>query len=1478
MKKILFPAVLCLLMYFLFWRTPEELLYKNALNLAHAGQYDQALQQFQSLLEKHPENKHYMFDYLQTLSWAERHDEVMRQAAKIDINEAPVYVLETIAKAAHSLGDYPKAESLYRLAMIKAPDRLIPKLGIGLLLLDQGQAKPAIDYLQNLSLSYPKDLDIKLALAAAFELDGQFQRDGELYREVLAIQPDRKEAMRGLIMAMASVGDTEKSLDMAKANRGLLTDEQWASVNWDHAAVLIRQGEQALDLNPRDYEDIDRGIIEIQSNIESVAKLKLKIPAVWLKRANSDLLVALRDRKRWKDAIERYQSIQQQGSPLLVYGRMAAADAYLNNRQPEQARDLYLALSKEAPDDFNVIAALVHAYFETGQTQQMEQALQQLSSLVQKHPDRKRYQFDYLQILSWLDRNKEVIDQAANIEIEKAPVYVLEAVAKAARNLGDYQKAETLYRLATAKAPDRLAPRLGLALLQLDQHRAKLAIEQLGNLCKEYPEDSDIKLALAYAYELDGQIQTAGEFYRKILASQPDRKEARRGLIKSLAASGNLPQALAMAKANRQVLTGEQWVNLNWDYAALLIRQGDQALAKNPDDYAITDHAIAVINVNINLLKKLKLKDSPVWLAKAQSDLLVALRDRKRTAEVIAGYEQLQKQGLTLPIYGRMAAADAYMNNDQPEKSRDIYLAALEESPDDFDIHLALVHAYLETGQKPQMEQALQQLQLFVDSHPEKKHYLYDYLQALSWAERNDELMRQATKVDLDEAPVYVLEAIAKAARSLGDYQRAETLYRLATAKAPVRLVPKLGRGLLLLDQGQTKPAIDYLQNLSGDYPKDIDIKLALAAAHEMDGQFQQACGLYREVLAIRPDRKEAMLSLIMALAASGSMEESLEMAKANRDLLTDEQWASVSWDHAAWLIRQGEQALDLNPRDYRFIDSGITEIQNNLDSILQLKLNKPDVWLKRANADLLVALRDRKRMADAISRFQQMQKQGLALPAYGRVAVADAYLNNRRPEQARDLYLAVIKDEPDYYNAKASLVYAYLEAEQMGKALALAEQLAREQPAKIESKQTDGSIKTIDNQRKIAAELLAAVIHAYTDDLESAQARLEQLHKQFPDNTDIAGKLAEIYYFRGWPRKARQLLDNARLQAPEHFGLKLSQAKLSEELREYPEEESATRQLVDGYPEDSGTQKQMRVWEKYNAAEFKLFASGGISSNTANGPNPFTGSNNINIDGYLYSSPIDYNYRLFTHEGWKTGLFKEGRGFLTHYGSGIEYSKGNLLASVEVYYDSFRFDAVGANLALDYQLNDRWQLFTRLNDRDDTISLRALNSGVTANSAKLGATYRVNESRQFTVAGGYLKFSDDNNRYLLDSTYFERWYSGPLYKFSTYLNAGFSTNTSSNGPYFSPSKDAAVMLTLDNDLLTYRRYETAFHQRLALSAGNYWQENYGSNFISNLQYEHRWQLGNRFELTYGGARGYRYYDGSLTQSWQMYLTADIRF
>lgn len=1120
---------------------------------------------------------------------------------------------------------------------------------------------------------------------------------------------------------------------------------------------------------------------------------------------------------------------------------------------------------------------------EQARSGQTESALQQLRALVTAHPDRKTYIYDYMQVLLWAERNDEVLREAESLDLQSAPAYVLETVAKAARNKGQWDKALALYRQAAESTPDRLLPKLGMGLVLLDQHKVEEASRYFDALAETYP-DKAVLSAQATAHDMAGHRHTASQLYRQILATDADNPEAARRLIRNLAAEGRIAQALQIAKRHRDLVADDQWTDLNWKYAAGLIRQAEAGLQKDPANLREIDRAIAAIRANLQSLPGLKIRDKPVWQTRAVSDLVLALHDSGRYAEVDKEFQAAQAQSLDLPVYALLAVAESYLKNQQPEAARGIFTDIIAREPGNLT---GLIRIDLAAGRAQDIEPTLAKIQSLAEQNPNQPRYRYNFLEVLSWLGRDGEVLQHAQNLTWEAAPAYVLETVARSARNRQDYPLAEKLYNLVADKHPDRLPPKLALAELMLDRRQFAAAIIYLQQLRDNHPAALEVILAQAKALNDSGQPRKAAELFRQALAIQPSQSEALRGLVFALTNTDDGDQALQIADNNRTLFDDDEWAGLKWKQAAGLIRRGEQALYRDARDYRLIDTAITALQENIALTEKLQLQNPALWRQRAQFDLLVALRDRRRMSDAIALYAQLRQQHIEPPVYARMAAADAYLNNRRPERARDLYLGVLREVPDYFNAKASLAYAYLEAEQADLALETTEQLAREQPAAISSRQADGREINIPNPQKAAAEMTAAIFHAYVDDLQGAQSRLENLHLEYPDNTDIHNKLAEVYYFRGWPRRAQREIAIARRQSPEHFGLQLNQARVAHELRDYPQEAALTYQLYTDYPEDSGAQKQMQAWRRHNKPELKVFASGGVSSNQVDNTaaNPLLGNNNAAVDSYLYSSPINKNFRLFAHEGWRTGLFKEsegGRGYLRIHGGGVEFAKDAVLATAEIHYDNFRSDALGVDLGLDYQLNDQWQLFTRLSSLDNNISLRALSAKdepVKAKSAKLGAAFRVNESRSFRASAGYTQFSNDNGRVVLDGSYYERWHSGPIYKFGTYLNMAYSTNSRPNqGFYFNPKQDAIASITLDNDWLSYRHYETDFHQRLAVTIGGYWQEDFGTNPVGNIEYQHRWRMGPDIELSYGGARVYRYYDNALTESWQGYLTADIRF
>ncbi|RQO35724.1 poly-beta-1,6 N-acetyl-D-glucosamine export porin PgaA [Herminiimonas sp. KBW02] len=61
-------------------------------------------------------------------------------------------------------------------------------------------------------------------------------------------------------------------------------------------------------------------------------------------------------------------------------------------------------------------------------------------------------------------------------------------------------------------------------------------------------------------------------------------------------------------------------------------------------------------------------------------DRMVALRDRQMMKAVVQLYEELLAADVAMPSYAKAAAADAYLYLEQPERARDLYIAAITDA------------------------------------------------------------------------------------------------------------------------------------------------------------------------------------------------------------------------------------------------------------------------------------------------------------------------------------------------------------------------------------------------------------------------------------------------------------------------------------------------------------------------------------------------------------------------------------------------------------------------------------------------------------------------------------------------------------------------------------------------------------------------------------------------------------------------------
>lgn len=119
--------------------------------------------------------------------------------------------------------------------------------------------------------------------------------------------------------------------------------------------------------------------------------------------------------------------------------------------------------------------------------------------------------------------------------------------------------AERQFQLAVATAPDLVAARYNLALVQLRRGKSDLAVEQLTVLVEERPEDHDFRFALGNALFQQARFQEAIAQFTLLLEQDPGHTRAAFGLARSLQADGQDQAAMTAWRDYLELDSSSSW-------------------------------------------------------------------------------------------------------------------------------------------------------------------------------------------------------------------------------------------------------------------------------------------------------------------------------------------------------------------------------------------------------------------------------------------------------------------------------------------------------------------------------------------------------------------------------------------------------------------------------------------------------------------------------------------------------------------------------------------------------------------------------------------------------------------------------------------------------------------------------------------------------------------------------------------------------
>ena len=764
---------------------------------------------------------------------------------------------------------------------------------------------------------------------------------------------------------------------------------------------------------------------------------------------------------------------------------------------------------------------------------------------------------------------------------------------------------------------------------------------------------------------------------------------------------------------------------------------------------------------------------------------------------------------------------------------------------------------------------ALVSLHALVGSFPQRQDMVGDYAVVLGWAGDHAAALALLDRINRPTAPSHVIEGLAGSARAVRNYELAGTLYREAIARFPERVEPQIGLARTLADAGKLDDAAAVIERLRAQYPRRIDVLEAVADIATARRDYFAALAAYQAILAQQPAHRGALRGKIQTLARLGTPQLAIELADRNPGVLAPDQREAIAADRTAHQIRWGAIAADTGRGPARFADLDHALGDSEMAGLRALNPAAELTATERQLAlDRISALRERYRMRDAIALHAAMAARAPAVPAYAKSAAASAYLYLEQPEKARDLYREALATDPDNLESRIGLFYALAECEEHDAALVEIGRAVAMTPQWIDA----WSPATIRENPAYAQVLSTrAMAPLFANRPGEAEQRLHELSGRAPYNMGIRTDYASSMRARGWPRAAEQELRWVLAVEPDNSGALGERAGALLEMRDYRNAESALASAQAATAEDGRVVRAGRLWQVHNMRELIVDGTFGRSSG---GP---AGTQDYAVDTRLYSSPFDYNYRVFGHLYNAEAKFDNGTGRRNRTGAGLEYRSPLITATGELSHD-LNEGATGAAASLAFTPDDYWTFRGTLDTSANETPLQARLAGINARRGAAEVIWQAHESRSAALSYDRMNFSDSNRRDIAQARWTERVIAGPVYKLEITAALYASSNSLAAAPYFNPSRDFSPTLEFANEWLQWRRYTRAFRHRLVASVGNYWQQGFGTGSVYGARYEQEWDADDRLTFRYGIGRNRHPYDGVQDTHNYGYFNLNWRF
>jgi biofilm PGA synthesis protein PgaA len=756
---------------------------------------------------------------------------------------------------------------------------------------------------------------------------------------------------------------------------------------------------------------------------------------------------------------------------------------------------------------------------------------------------------------------------------------------------------------------------------------------------------------------------------------------------------------------------------------------------------------------------------------------------------------------------------------------------------------------------------------------------IHDRIVIAGWAGRPAEAAAAYETLPAGAAPPAEVQlAAARAYRDLRRWPEALAAYRAGLRRHPGMAAFRAGEIMTLADAGQARAALEAGERWVERQPRNVDARLALGYVHARQDRPFDALHQADQALSIAPDTPYVQREYILALQRARLSGEALARAREHAGLFDAAQMRRFEADAAAQQVRLASMPTRGEAERYAIADRALARYDELIPAWRELgEAARGD--LLRARIDRLHALHARMRMADLVREYEALRAEGAQVPRYALNDVASAYLYLREPEKARDIYRQVAADEAargddpvDRLNTETGLYYSQAEAEAFEDASETLADARDAYPAWVYIKGQPSRIPNDLHLERLQTDAAASLL---ADDTPAAQRSLEDMVREAPNNSTLLAQLAATYRARSLPRASERTLKMAETLTPRNVGVENGQGFSALELQEWRQAEALSQDTLARAPEDLASRRLARQWEVHNKAELQVNGYRGLASDS-----PVSGSGDFGIDAVLYSSPLDYDWRVFGGGGYAAGDFEEGRGTYRWVRTGVQWRGRDLTVEGEASTHDYGHGVKpGLRLSAAYDVDDHWQIGGSAELMSRETPLRALASGISSNSLSGFVRWRANERREWTLALSPSRFSDGNDRWSLGLAGRERVYTAPHLKADLEFDISAQRNSGGDDvPYFNPRSDLMLLPGLRLTHTLYRRYETAWEQIGTVGAGAYAQQGYGTGGVVALGYGQRYRANDVLDMGAMITGISRPYDGDRERELRIVFDLAYRF